>query len=192
MKRIPLRDVNGLNEDEFLARFGSIFERSPWVAAGAWRERPFDGFMGLHRAFVKAMYEAPHERRLALIRVHPDLAGKAAIGGELTPESASEQASAGLDKLTPEQYEAFTRTNREYRERFGFPLIIAVRGHTRETILAEAEARLKRSRSEEVETALAEISKIALLRLGDRVEPETGEDAGAPSAAGETARDEGA
>ena len=184
---MTLRDVNGLSEDEFLARFGSIFEHSPWVAAGAWRERPFDGLMQLHGAFVKTMYEAPTERRLALIRAHPDLAGKAAVAGELTPESAKEQASAGLDRLTPEQYEAFTRTNREYRERFGFPLVIAVRGHTTETILAEAAARLERSRPEEEETALAEIAKITLLRLRDRVEP----GAGAPNAAGETARDEG-
>ena len=91
LKRIPLRDVNSLNEDEFLARFGSIFEHSPWVATRAWRERPFDGFMGLHRAFVKAMFEAPHERRLAVIRANTELAGKAAIAGELIPESASEQ-----------------------------------------------------------------------------------------------------
>ena len=190
-EKISIERVNALGEDEFVARFGSIFEHSPWVAAGAWRERPFDGLTGLHGALVKVMHEAPYERRLSLIRAHPDLAGKAAIAGELTPESAGEQASAGLDALTPEQYEAFTRTNREYRERFGFPLVIAVRDHTRETILAEAGARLGRSRSEEVETALAEISKIALLRLRDRVEPGPAEDAGASNDAGETARDGG-
>ncbi len=134
------------------------------------------------------MYEAPLEWRLDLIRAHPDLAGKAAISGDITPESRREQSSAGLDDLTPGQYEAFTRTNREYREKFGFPLVIAVRGHTKETILAAAAARLKRSRPEEVETALAEISKIALLRLRDRVE----QDAGEKSTIGETARDEGA
>lgn len=183
-----MREVNELDEDEFVERFGSLFEHSPWVAAGAWRGRPFDGLHGLHDAFVKAVSEAPYERRLALIRAHPDLAGKAAISGDLTPDSTKEQASAGLDDLTPEQYEAFTRTNREYRERFGFPLVIAVRGHTKETILAEAAARLKRSRPDEVETALAEIAKIALLRLRDRVEPGPGEVAGAPGAAEETAR----
>ena len=183
---MTLRDVNGLSEDEFLARFGSIFEHSSWVAAGAWRERPFDGLAGLHGAFVRAMHEAPHDRRLALIRAHPDLAGRAAIAGELTPESAREQASAGLDRLTPEEYETFTRTNREYRERFGFPLVIAVRGHTKETILAEATARLRSSRpQEEVEAALAEISKIALLRLKDKVEPDPEEDVGAGGAVGE-------
>ena len=187
-----MREVAELDENEFVERFGSIFEHSPWVAAGAWRERPFVGFSGLHAAFVKAVREAPYEQRLALIRAHPDLAGKAAISGELTPESRQEQSSAGLDDLTPEQYEAFTRTNREYRERFGFPLVIAVRGHTKETILAEAATRLKRSHPEEIEAALAEISKIAFLRLRDRVVPDPGEDAGAPGAAQETARDEGA
>lgn len=192
LSRLLLRDVNGLDEDEFLATFGSIFEHSPWVAAGAWRERPFGGVEALHGAFEKAMFEAAGERRLDLIRAHPDLAGRAAIAGEITPESASEQASAGLDTLTPGEYEAFTGTNREYRERFGFPLVIAVRGHTRKTILAEAAQRLKRSRSEEIETALAEISKIALLRLRDRVEPGPGEDAGAPDATGMTAIHKGA
>ena len=193
MSGLLLRDVNGLNEDEFLATFGSVFEHSPWVAAGAWRERPFEDFGALHGAFEKVMFEAPDERRLDLIRAHPDLAGKAAIAGELTPESASEQASAGLDKLTPEEYETFVRTNREYRERFGFPLVIAVRGHNRETILDEAAQRLGCSRSEEVEKALVEISKIALLRLRDRVVPGPDEDAGTPSVPpGETTRDEGA
>ena len=189
-ERISIQQVNALGEDEFAARFGSIFEHSPWAAVRAWRERPFDGLVGLHGAFERAMFEAPFERRLALIRAHPDLAGKAALAGELTPESTREQASAGLDRLSPEEYEAFTRTNREYHERFGFPLVIAVRGHTRETILAEAAARLKRSRPQEVETALAEISKIALLRLRDRVE--SGEDAGAPNIVGEIAKGEGA
>lgn len=191
-QRISMREVNELDEDEFVERFGSLFEHSPWVAVGAWRGRPFDDLHGLHAAFVEAVSEAPYERRLDLIRAHPDLAGKAAISGELTPDSAREQASAGLEDLTPEQYEAFTRTNREYRERFGFPLVIAVRGHTKETILAEAAARLKRSRPEEMNTALAEIAKIALLRLRDRIEPGPGEGAGAPSAAEETARGGGA
>lgn len=179
-ERISIREVNALGEDEFAARFGSVFEHSPWVAARAWRERPFDGLVGLHGALERAMFEASYERKLALIRAHPDLAGKAAIAGELTPESTKEQASAGLDDLSPEEYEAFTRTNREYREKFGFPLVIAVRGHTKETILAEAAARLRRPRPEEVETALAEISKIAVLRLRDRIGPAIGEDAGAP------------
>jgi OHCU decarboxylase len=174
-RKITVNEVNRLGEDEFVARFGLLYEHSPWVAEGAWRERRFDDLSELHEAFQRVVHDASPERQLDLIRAHPDLAGKAAIAGDLTPESTREQASAGLDRLTPEEYEAFTKTNREYRERFDFPLIIAAREHTKETILAEAEARLKHSRSEEIETALSEIAKIAYLRLQDQVEPGSGE-----------------
>lgn len=169
-EKITLDEVNRMGEEEFVARFGSLLEHSPWVAEEAWRERPFSDLSELHGAFLKAMYDAPPERQLALIRAHPDLAGKAAISGDLTPESTREQASARLDRLSPEEYEAFTRMNREYREKFGFPMIVAVREHTKETVLADAEVRLKHSRLEEIETALAEIAKIANLRLRDLVE----------------------
>ena len=106
---------------------------------------------------------------MALILAHPDLAGKAAVAGELTPESRDEQASAGLDRLTPEEYEAFTRMNADYRERFGFPMIVCVREHTKESILQNAASRLGNSREEEVEVALGEIAKIARLRLRELV-----------------------
>ncbi len=175
-RKITVNEINRLSEDEFVARFGSLYEHSPWVAAGAWRERPFGDLSELHGTFQRVVRDAPPERQLDLIRAHPDLAGKAAIAGDLTPESTREQASAGLNRLTPEEYEkAFTKANREYRERFGFPLIIAAREYTKETILAEGEARLKHSRSEEIETALSEIAKIAYLRLQDQVEPGSGE-----------------
>jgi 2-oxo-4-hydroxy-4-carboxy-5-ureidoimidazoline decarboxylase len=107
---------------------------------------------------------------MALIRAHPDLAGRAAIADELTPESTREQASAGLDSLTPEEYEAFTRLNAGYREKFGFPMIVCVREHTKESILAQAETRMEHSRGEEVEVALKEVAKIARLRLEDLVD----------------------
>ena len=175
-EKITVDEVNRMGEDEFVARFGSLFERSPWVAEEAWHQRPFHGFSGLHAAFLRAMYGAPPERRLALIRAHPDLAGKAAVAGDLTPESKGEQAAAGLDRLSPAEYEEFNRLNEAYGEKFGFPMIFAVREYTKETILAGAEARLGRSRPEEIEAALGEIGKIAGLRLGDVVEP--GESAG--------------
>jgi OHCU decarboxylase len=111
------------------------------------------------------MYSAPRERRLALIRAHPDLAGKAAIEGSLTASSKHEQASAGLDRLTPDEYEAFTRTNTAYRERFGFPFVVCAREHTKESILRVAAERLEHTRDEEVRVALEEIAKIARLRL---------------------------
>ena len=165
-----------MGREEFVARFGSLFERSPWIAEGAWRARPFDGLDGLHAAFVRTVREAPEERRVALIGAHPDLAGKAALAGELTEESANEQASAGLDRLSPEEYERFHRLNAAYREKFDLPYVVCVRDNTKETIFAGAERRLSNTREEEVEAALAEISRIGRLRLEDLVEgPEPAE-----------------
>ena len=173
-EKMKLEEVNRLGRDEFVARLRPVFESSPWVAEGAWRSRPFGSFAELHGAMDRVVSEASMERQMALIRAHPDLAGKAAVAGELTPESTSEQASAGLDRLTPEEYEAFTEINRAYRQRFGFPMIVCVREHTKESILQNAGNRLENSREKEVETALGEIAKIARLRLQDLVEQEGG------------------
>ena len=150
-----------------------MFEESPWIAAAAWYARPFGSRDALHAAMLCAVEAVPRERRLALIRAHPDLAGKAAIAGELTPESAREQAAAGLDRLTPEQYDRLTGLTRSYRERFGFPFVVCAREHTAGSIVAAAEARLDADPVAEERTALAEIAKIARLRLADLVlEPE--------------------
>ena len=173
---MTVREASGLGKEEFVRLFGSLYEGSPWVAEGAWRERPFDDLSEMHAAFVRVVRDAPFERQLGLIRAHPDLAGKAAVAGELTPESTREQASAGLDRLSPEEYETFTRLNEAYKEKFGFPMIFAVRENTKQTILAGAEGRLRNSRPEEVETALAEIAKIGLLRLRELVLPEPHEE----------------
>ncbi|HEX2729811.1 MAG TPA: 2-oxo-4-hydroxy-4-carboxy-5-ureidoimidazoline decarboxylase, partial [Rubrobacteraceae bacterium] len=121
-EKLRLEEINDFSEREFVARFGSLYEHSPWVAEGAYRERPFTGLSDLHDAFVRAVREAPQGRKLALIRAHPDLAGKAAMRGKLTQESTSEQSSAGLDRLSAEEYEEFTRMNREYRKKFGIPM----------------------------------------------------------------------
>lgn len=172
---MSLDEVNRLGREGFVSRFGPVFESSPWVAELAWEARPFGGLSGLHGAMVEAVSEAPEEWRMALIRAHPDLAGKAAVAGELTPESTLEQASAGLDRLTPREYEAFTRLNTGYREKFGFPMIVCVREHTKESILAQAEARMEHCREEEIEVALGEIAKIARLRLRDLVETDPGD-----------------
>jgi OHCU decarboxylase len=159
--------INELDRSRFVERFGPLFEHSPWVAESAWSDRPFADPDELFEALRAAMYAAPRERQLALIRAHPDLAGKAAIEGTLTRHSRSEQASAGLDRLRPDEYEAFTRTNAAYRERFGFPLVVCVREHTKESILRTAAERLAHSPDEEVRVALGEIAKIARLRLDD-------------------------
>ncbi|WP_196807458.1 adenine deaminase [Candidatus Solirubrobacter pratensis] len=153
-----------LSRDAFVARFGALYEASPWVAEDAWRPEGFADAEELHAALAAAMYSASEERRIGLIRAHPDLGERVAV---LTGASRSEQSGAGLDHLSPEQYERFTALNAAYRERFGFPFVICVREHTRESILASAGVRLAHSREHEVETALAEIAKIARLRLDD-------------------------
>ena len=162
-----MKAVNELDRAAFVKRFGPLFEHSPWVAEAAWRDRPFSDREELFEALVAAMYAAPRERRLALIRAHPDLAGRAAIEGSLTKSSKHEQASAGLDRLTPDEYDAFTRTNTAYRERFGFPFVVCAREHTKESILRVASERLRNSEDEEIRVALEEIAKIARLRLED-------------------------
>lgn len=163
------REAGQLDREAFVERFGALYEHSPWVAEAAWERRPFDGFDDLHRAFEAALAEAPVERQIALIRAHPELAGREAAEGSLTEDSTSEQASAGLDRLTAEELARLQQLNAAYREAFGFPMVVAVREHTKESIFAQAEARLAHGRDEEVATALGEISKIARLRLGGLV-----------------------
>jgi OHCU decarboxylase len=153
--------------DAFVDRYGSLFEHSPWVAERAWEKRPFADREDLLAKLTSAMHEAPREQQLTLIRAHPDLAGRAAIEGTLTDDSTREQASAGLDRLTPDEHEAFTRTNAAYRERFGFPFVVCAREHDKASILATAEARLQNEPETEVHNALGEIAKIARLRLED-------------------------
>ena len=162
-----MKEVNELGREAFIERFGPLFEHSPWVAADAWSDRPFADEDELFEALLSAMYSAPMERKLALIRAHPDLAGRAAIEGTLTRSSKTEQASAGLDRLTPDEYEAFTRLNGAYRERFRFPFVVCAREHTKESILRVASERLANTEDEEIRVALEEIAKIARLRLED-------------------------
>jgi OHCU decarboxylase len=119
---------------------------------------------------TRAVADAPPGARLALIRAHPDLAGRAAIAGDLTPESTREQAAAGLDRLTPAQHERITRLTAAYRERFGFPFVVCARDHTANSIIAAAEERMRSDAATEERTALAEIAKIARGRLAELVE----------------------
>ena len=149
------------DRDSFVATYGPLFEHSPWVAEDAYEKGPFANDDQAYEALCAAMYEAPRERQLALIRAHPDLAGRVAM----TTESQREQAGAGLDRLTPEEFEAFTRANAAYRERFGIPFVICVGEHDKASILAAAQARVGNDADTEVETALREVAKIARLRL---------------------------
>ena len=164
-----LADVDEMGEEAFVDTFGARFEHSPWVARDAWRRRPFGTVAALHVAFEDAMRSAPREAQLALIRAHPELAGREADEDELTAESSREQASAGLDRLSSAEHAQLAALNRSYRDRFGFPLIVCVREHTKDSILEWGHARLGRSRDEEIQTALGEIAKIAHLRLEEAV-----------------------
>jgi 2-oxo-4-hydroxy-4-carboxy-5-ureidoimidazoline decarboxylase len=158
-----------LGRGEFVGALGDVFEHSPWVAEGAFNDRPFASVEALHAAMTRVVREAPRAAQLALLRAHPDLAGRAARAGAMTVASVAEQASAGLDRLTDEEYERFTRLNAAYRERFGFPFVIAVRRQTRAGILAAFERRLAQPLEREIETALDEVFEIARLRLLDRI-----------------------
>jgi 2-oxo-4-hydroxy-4-carboxy-5-ureidoimidazoline decarboxylase len=154
-------ELGALDRAAFVEQVGFAFESSPWVAEAAWEERPFASVGALHAAMVRAVERAPEERQLELIRAHPELAG----GDDLTPASAGEQASAGLDRTGRDERARLERATAAYREKFGFPFIVCVREHTPASIVASAEERLGRSPEEERETALREIAKIAALRL---------------------------
>ena len=167
---ITLQELNVLGESEFVTLVGPVFEGSPWIAERAWSARPFDDVDDLHRSLCQRLYGANEEEKLALIRAHPDLAGRAARKGALTPESSAEQAGVGLDRLTQTEFASFSRMNEEYRTRFEFPFVICVGEHTKESILAQFAARLENDGQREVETALEEICKIARLRLRDLIE----------------------
>ncbi len=160
------RNQNQLSLEEFVGRYGGIYEHSPWVAEEcfgiATGNEDVDVLAGIFAACVD---KANHQRKLALIRAHPDLAGKAAIGGELTEESGAEQASAGIDNCSQEEYEQFQDLNRQYKDKFGFPFVMAVRNSNRYKILASFETRLKNDGQTEFDTAIKEIHKIARLRL---------------------------
>lgn len=151
---------------EFISRYGGVYEHSPWVA-----EQVAEVAAGiadvdrLAELMADCVDNAAREKQLALIRAHPDLAGKAQVAGELTPDSTAEQASAGLDQCSHIEYERFQALNDAYKEKFGFPFVMAVRGSSRAEILEAFSERLQNDHDVEFETALLEIHKIARLRL---------------------------
>jgi OHCU decarboxylase len=169
MDSTSLTDLNSANQEVFATLLDGIFEHSPWVAEGAYGRRPFESLEALHQTMVSVVSESGTERQLDLIRAHPDLAGKAALEQELTDHSQREQASAGLDHLTPEEYARFHRLNEGYRSQFGFPFILAVKGHTKHSILDAFESRLSNDKDTERQLALGEIAKIARFRLEERL-----------------------
>ena len=159
-----------LSKEDFVARFGGVFEHSPWIAERAWELElgpEHDCAIGLHSALTRMFRSAGEAERLAVLRAHPDLAGKLAQARRLTPESAAEQASAGLDALTDAERATFERLNAAYVEKHGFPFIIAVRDHTKAQILAAFEARLENHTATEIGVACRQVERIAELRLKD-------------------------
>ena len=169
MQQVSLEALNGGTQAAFIAALGDIFEHSPWVAEAAAGERPFPTLAALYGHLSAALLRADAEQQLAVIKAHPDLAGKAARAGTLTAESTAEQASAGLDRLSDEEYATFHRLNEAYKQKFGFPFIIGVRRHTKDSILDQLERRRSHDIEAERNTALREILRIVALRLDQRV-----------------------
>ncbi|MEO8487508.1 MAG: 2-oxo-4-hydroxy-4-carboxy-5-ureidoimidazoline decarboxylase [Betaproteobacteria bacterium] len=164
-----LDEVNRYTPQEFSAAFGAVYEHSPWLAARALARRPFASPQALHLALYSALHEASPDEKLALVRAHPELAGKEADADALTGASAREQAAAGLGALTPDQKADLQALNRRYVEAFGFPFVICARQNGRDAIFGTLRARLANSREQEIANAIAQIGEIARLRVADLV-----------------------
>ncbi len=162
-----IEEINALERPAFVARFGFLFEYSPWIVEQAWDRRPFADFDAMQDALMEVVAESPPESQLGLLRAHPQLARKVAM----TAESTAEQASAGLDRLSREEFDLFHRLNDAYNAKFGFPFIICVRLTDKAGILSAMDARLHNSSEREMATALEEVGKIVDLRLKDAVMP---------------------
>src|SRR5262249_42499791 len=164
------RRPTAMTRPEFVKGFGGIYEHSPWIAEAVYDARlapAHDSLEALHAAMVEAIALAPRARKLELLRAHPDLAGRLAVAGGLTAASSAEQASAGLNSCTHEEFARFQALNNAYREKFGFPFIMSVKGRSRAVTLAVFERGVHNARNTDSATALGEVHKIALLRRRD-------------------------
>ena len=168
-----LTQINTFSPAEFSSAFGAVYEHSPWIAERAFALKSATGFAScasVHAALVATVQSASEDEKFKLLNSHPELAGKEAASGTLTSESTSEQAGAGLTAMTARLVTRLREHNAAYREKFGFPFIIAVRGLERAAIIAAMRQRLCHTEAEEIVTALAEIRRIAGFRLQDLVE----------------------
>lgn len=156
-----IAELNQMDQAAFVAALGAVFEQTPSIAQQAWTQRPFRDVADLHQNMVLVVQSLSPAAQLALIQAHPDLGSKA----KMAEASVQEQAGVGLDRLTPAEYDRLTQLNQAYQTKFGFPFIIAVKNHTKESILAAFEQRLQNSVQTELQQALAEISQIAQFRL---------------------------
>jgi 2-oxo-4-hydroxy-4-carboxy-5-ureidoimidazoline decarboxylase len=170
MHKISLDALNSADPAAFAQMIGDVFEHSPWIAEQGAAARPFGTVEELHAIMWAKVGGAPASTQREFIGRHPELAGKAARAGEMTPDSVSEQGSAGLDRLSEAELERFNRLNRDYRARFGLPFVICVRRHTRASILSEFERRLAADPAQELAAALGEIFHITRLRIDERVD----------------------
>jgi OHCU decarboxylase len=168
---LTIAEVNALSPDDFVDRFGDVAEHSPWVAESAAIGRPYRDREMMIAAFALAVDKASNAERLALIRAHPDLAGRAARAGTMAADSKKEQAGAGLSSLSDDEWTRFHDLNDRYRTRFGFPFVLAVKGATRADILAAFEARLANDPLTERAEAITQICRIFRFRIEDRVTP---------------------
>lgn len=167
--QLTLQEINTFDQPRFVAALGSLFEGPAWIVEQTWLARPFSSRERLYEALCSTMDHASSEQQVALLQAHPDLVGRAALAGTLTPESTREQASAGLDALSLSEVATFQSLNQAYRERFGFPFVICARENKKAGILAGFSTRLEHSRGQEIEIALGEVAKICALRLQDLV-----------------------
>lgn len=169
MPGLTLQQLNQLTEDEFTQRLGGIFEHSPWVAQGVYAQRPFDSVLSLHEQMIAIVNRASQPQRKQLICEHPELAGREAEQGQLTAESTSEQETAGLSHCSPQELALLRNLNQQYRQRFGFPFVIAVKGLSRHGILQALQQRLHNNEQQEFENCLTQIARIARFRLDDLI-----------------------
>ena len=163
--KLDLTDVNAMDCDRFVAALGPAFEHSPWVAESAWAARPFDSVDDLHAAMFDVVRRAPKATQVAFLCAHPELAGREAQANALTDDSQREQASAGLDAMSRAEMAEMARLNAGYRQRHGFPFIIAARRHTKAQIFEEMRRRIGQDTGAEFAEALAQISYITRLRV---------------------------
>jgi 2-oxo-4-hydroxy-4-carboxy-5-ureidoimidazoline decarboxylase len=167
---VDMAVINAMDQAAFTAKFGGIFENSPWVAEQAWEKRPFAGVDDMHAEMVGIAKFAPAPRQLALLQSHPDLAGKEAQAGAMTASSVTEQASAGLNALSKEEMADISDLNAAYKKKFGFPFIIAVRMHTKEGIFFDFRRRLSNDTVTEFANDLQNVYIITRLRLAKMLE----------------------
>jgi 2-oxo-4-hydroxy-4-carboxy-5-ureidoimidazoline decarboxylase len=167
---VTLAALNALDRDAFVQVVGWIFEHSPWIAERAWVRRPFSSVQELHGALVEEMYAAQADEQLGLLRAHPDLGARM----RMSHASTGEQSSAGLDRLTPHDFDRLQRLNADYRQKFGFPFLFAVKGSTPAEILEALQQRLPRDHQSEFAEGLRQVAKIARFRLEETIAPDVG------------------